>query len=228
MKTVFITGASRGLGKALAEIFADNNHNLLGPDDAYRLILHCKNSELQKPIGIECHIVNGDLVLDGEIQKLASVAERRDIDILINNAGIYCNKPFSEMSEDDFRETIKTNLLAPMFLTRALWPALKKKSGLIININSHAGKSGTNGETAYCASKHGLRGFSSALQFDATKDGIRIIDVFLGAMKTDMTKGRENFDKLINPAEAAKAIFNLCENYQSLRITEIDISRRNY
>lgn len=224
MKTVLITGASRGLGKALVEIFTSKNHNFLGPDNDYRLILHCKESELPKPMGIECDVVKGDLILDDTISSLAEY----DIDILINNAGIYINKPFAETTEDDFREIIDINLLTPILLTKALWPTLKKNSGLVININSMAGKQGGQGETAYCASKHGLRGFSSALQFDATRDGIRIIDVFLGAMQTDMAKGRKNFDKLISPSEIAKVIFNLCENYQSLRVTEIDINRRKY
>lgn len=215
MKTVLITGAGRGLGASLAHNFKFS--------EKYKVILHFKSKLLVTGF-FDWKTVKGDLRSAKTISRLA----KHDIDILINNAGVYCNKPFPEMSEDDFRKAIDTNLLAPILLTNALWPTLKKNSGLVININSLAGKQGSNGETAYCTSKHGLRGFSSALQFDATRDGIRVIDVFLGAMKTDMTKNRKDFDKLIDPKEAAQIILNLCNNYQTLRITEIDISRGNY
>jgi len=101
-------------------------------------------------------------------------------------------------------------------------------SGLIININSLAGKSGSNGESAYCASKHALRGFSSSIQFDATKYGIRVIDVYLGAVQTDMTKGRKDQEKFILPEDVAKSIFNVSKNYKSMRVTELNLNRSIY
>jgi short-subunit dehydrogenase len=99
---------------------------------------------------------------------------------------------------------------------------------VIININSLAGKSDSPGEAVYAASKHGLRGFSSCLQYDATRDGVTVLDVYLGGMQTDMTKGREGWGKLINPAKAADVIYSLGRKVSTLRITEAEIRRRRY
>ncbi|MEE9356498.1 MAG: SDR family oxidoreductase [Methylococcaceae bacterium] len=220
MKTVLITGASRGLGKALARIFIDNKDGL---------ILHSRETMIKPPPWITHEVIYGDLALGKTITRLANIAKRMDVDILINNAGIYLNKSFPDMTIAEFKEVIDINLLAPIELTKAIWPIFqKKKSGIVININSMAGKQGSNGESAYCASKHGLRGFSSSLQFDATKHNIRVIDVYPGGMRTDMTKDRANSEKLIDPCEVAQLIFKLCEDYPSMRITEIDLNRRIY
>jgi short-subunit dehydrogenase len=230
MKTVLITGANRGLGKALAECFS-YNHRRIPRSIEYKLILNARKFDLNKSrwfnflsSGCAYDFVDGDLLHSDTISKLAA----NDVDILINNAGVRFAKPFSELSEDEIRETIDTNLMAPILLTKALWTALKKNKGLVVNINSLAGKTGGNGETAYCASKHGLAGFSSALQFDATKDGIRVIDVFVGAMQTNMTKERKDYEKLIYPKDVAETIYSLCKDYASMRITEININRRRY
>lgn len=218
MKTALITGAGRGLGQALAIFFQANNYNL---------ILQCRESKIDAMTGID--VVKGDLQSEDTLAALTQFAEDRDVDILINNAGIHTNKSFADTTKDDFQQMINVNLLAPILLTKTVWPIFQQKqSGLVININSIAGKVGGNGETAYCASKYGLRGFSNALQFDATKDNIRIIDVFLGGMNTDMTKHRPDTEKLIDISEVAHLIFKLCEEYKSLRITEVDINRRKY
>lgn len=220
MKTVLITGSSRGLGKALADIFEKNNYNL---------ILHCKNSKLLKREGIICDIIKGDIRLENTISRLADIAEKRDVDILINNAGIYMNKQFSDTSYHDFKQVIDINLMAPIFLTHKIFPIFqRKKSGLIININSVASKNGSDGETAYCTSKHGLSGFTKSLQFEVTKSNIRIIDVCLGAMKTDMSKGRKDSKKFIDVYDVADLIFKICKDYSSMRINELEINRRVY
>lgn len=227
MRTILITGSSRGLGRALAFVFAKNGYNL---------ILHCRNSESLKEVKrnvlhecVRCDIIGGDIKLDDTISKIASIAEKRDVDILINNAGIYLNKQFSDMTFNDFREVINTNLIAPIFLTHKIFTIFQKKnSGLIVNINSVAGKNASDGETAYCASKHGLRGFTKSLQFDATRNNIRVIDIYSGAMKTDMSKNRKNSEKFIDVCDMARLIFKICEEYSSMRINEITINRRKY
>jgi len=123
---------------------------------------------------------------------------------------------------------VETNLIAPMLLIkRVSWMFKLEWGGVIININSAAGKQPNPIESVYCASKHGLRGFTSSLQCGVSKNA-QIIDVYLGAMKTDMTSGREDFNDFIDPSDAAQAIFALSENYKSLKIKEITIARKNY
>lgn len=205
MKTVLITGTSRGLGKCLAEVFNKNNYNV---------IYH--NGRLE-----------GDLRFSSTVDRLKEIAEEQDIDILINNAGIYSNKMFSDVHSGEFREIIDTNLLGPIFLTKAIWPIFqRKKSGLVMFINSVAGKKGSPGELAYCASKFGLRGFADSLQYDGIKDGVRVVSVYIGAMRTDMTKDKGGDPKYnISPEEVSLMVLDLCKDYKGAEISEITIDK---
>jgi len=226
-KTVLITGSSKGLGEALSLIFAKNSHDIIiHGRDAIKL------AEIKKRLiveGVICDIIVGDLLNDDTLSELAKLSDSRDIDIFINNAAIYLQKPFIEISEDEIKNILYTNLIAPILLTKKIFPIFKrKKSGLILNINSFAGKNSGDGESIYCASKHGLKGFMGSLQFDANRNGVRIVDVYLGAMNTQMVKGRKDVEKCITPSEAADLIYKLCTEYKSLRISEVDLLRRLY
>ncbi len=226
-KTVLTTGSSKGLGEALSLIFAKNSYNI---------ILHgrdiVKLEGIKKQIlneGVVCDIVVGDLLHDDTLTELAELSRSRNLDILINNAAIHLQKPFNETSENEIRNIIDTNLVAPILLTKKIFPIFERnKNGLIVNINSFAGKNSGDGESIYCASKHGLKGFMGSLQFDANRSGIRVIDVYLGAMNTQMVKGRKDGEKYINTSEAASLIYDLCTDYRSMRISEVDLLRRLY
>jgi NAD(P)-dependent dehydrogenase (short-subunit alcohol dehydrogenase family) len=147
----------------------------------------------------------------------------------VNNAGIYKNALLQEMSADEYRQILETNLVAPIMMTRRIFPILqRKRSGVIVNINSLAGKNPTHGESAYCASKHGLRGFAKSIQFEAIKDNVDVIEVYLGTMNTGMVQGRREPDKCIQTKEAAESIYNLCLQHESLRLIESEFSRRLY
>jgi 3-oxoacyl-[acyl-carrier protein] reductase len=227
-ESVLITGSSRGLGKALAYTFAKNGYNIILHGREWG-VLETMRNEIISAYPRKVQIVVGDICNEGTILQLADIAERANISGLINNAGIYMNKGFMCTAPTHFRKIIDTNLLAPILLTHRLFPLFQRKqSGIIININSIAGENGSSGETAYCASKHGLRGFSKALQFDAVKNNIRVIDIILGAMKTDMTNERSDQEKLIEPYDAARLIFKIYGEHNTLRINEISIGRRNY
>ena len=227
IKTVLITGSSRGLGKSLAFRFASEGCNI---------ILHGRSESRLKVTQyairgkrVSCDMVNGDLRSEETIQQLTDLAEERDLDILINNAGIYMNKTFADMKVSDIRDVIETNLMAPILMTHKIFPIFqKKKAGLIVSINSVAGKQGSAGETAYCASKYGLRGFTEALQFDAGRDNIRVVEIYPGAMNTDMAEGRKDLGNCINVDEMADLIFKTCEEYSSMRICTVEVKRRNY
>ncbi len=226
-KTVLITGSSKGLGKTMALVFAHNKYNVILHGRNEQRLEKAKRSVLAN--GVECDVVRGDITDEATIDSLYNAAQRRNIDVLINNAGTYVNKSFEKMEIDEFRRLIEINLISPVVLTKRIFPIFKKKSkGLIIYINSFAGKIPSDGECAYCASKHGLRGFTGSLQFDATRNNIRLIDVYLGAMKTDMTKHRTNSENFIETSDVADLILQLSKNYSSMRINEIDLGRRKY
>lgn len=225
MKTVLITGSSKGLGRKLAFTFSKNKYNV---------IIHGRNpqdmSEVADEIlknGIVCDAVLGDLNSKNTIDNLYEVARNRKLDILINNAALYTHKPFGEMSEKEFKRIIEVNLIAPALLTMKIYPIMKeRKSGLIINISSMAATVANELEAAYCASKHGLRGFARSFRYEAHRHGVGTISVYLGAMRTAMTSYREDHADLIDPHEAAGIIFNLCKDYQSLKIDEINLRRK--
>jgi NAD(P)-dependent dehydrogenase (short-subunit alcohol dehydrogenase family) len=238
-KVVLITGASRGLGKALAQEFAKIGN--------YKLILHSKESDLPelksfttwtagggtrtdmdtRPVPYE--EVKGGLESIDTIRRLQEKArEMGGIDILINNAGVHKAGSIEDVDPAYYLETTWINMIAPMLLTRYLWESVKKKKGLILFINSIAGKVGAKDEFLYCTTKHGLKGFADSIQFDATQAGINVVSAYLGAMKTDMTKHRKDYEQLMEPEEAANFLFRVCKDYASMRVTEVDICRRRY
>ena len=227
MNTVLITGSSKGLGAALAEVFSKNRYNI---------ILHGRNDDdiadvrnLVEKNGSKVHIVSGDLLDESTINNLAECAINNSVDILINNAGLYLNKSFHDMSISEFKDVINVNLVAPVSITHKIFGWFKEnKRGTIVNINSIAGKNGSDGELAYCSSKFGLRGFSESLQFEATRHGIRVVDIYLGAMKTSITKDREENELFIEPSEAANIIFDIAKEFSTLRVNEISLNRIKY
>jgi len=224
MKTALITGSSKGLGRSLASVFARNKYNV---------ILHGRDRPSMEEVaeevlktGVTCDVVLGDLSSEKTIENLHEMATGRKLDILINNAAMYTHKPFGEMTAKEMQRIIEVNLIAPALLTMKIYPIMKeRKSGIIININSMAATVANEMEAAYCASKHGLRGFARSFRYEAARNGVRMITVYLGAMRTAMTAYREDHERLIEPEEAAGIIFNLCKDYKSLKIDEIDLRR---
>jgi len=224
MKTVLITGSSKGLGRSLAVAFARNKYNV---------IIHGRHepdlAEVEGKIletHMDCRTILGDLSSQKTLEKLYEIAVERKLDVLINNAGIHAHKPFGEMTEKEMRRIIEINLIVPMQLIMKIYPLMRqRKSGIVININSMAATVANELEAAYVASKHGLRGFARSLRYEATRHGVRMVSVYLGAMRTAMTSYRTDWERLISPDEAATVIVNICKDYKSLTIDEIDLRR---
>ncbi len=228
MNNILITGASKGLGESLARAFAFEKSNLvLHGRNPVRLGRICHEI---RDVGVECRIVIGDINSPETIDALYSSVVAMKVNILVNNAGVYFKGNVNKDSTyADVRRMIETNLVAPIILTKRVLPILiDNVPSMVININSIAGKVSSPDEALYCASKHGLRGFMGSFKYEALKYRIQVVDVYLGAMNTDMAEGRPNFDKMIRKEEAAEAIVNLVKNYNSLRVSEIDILRSIY
>lgn len=226
-KTVLITGSSKGLGRSLAFVFAENKFNIILHGRDEQGLEDVKKRVLEN--NVDCDVIKGDITSEKTINRLFNAANKKNLDVLINNAGIYICKSFQNMSPEEFKRIIAVNLVAPVQLIMRIYPIfLKKKSGVIININSVAGKNPNEMEAAYCASKYGLRGFTRSFQLEATKNHVQLFSVYLGAMNTAMTKDRIDHQKLIQTDEAADLIFKICRDYQSLKINEIDLGRKRY
>lgn len=224
---VLITGSSNGLGRCLAWQFAKPENTLiLHGRNGDRLSAFC--SLLNKDHGTRAEMVLGDI--RSEITKtwLYSAALRNDIDVLINNAGIYQHGDPGKISPDELDAVIEINLIAPIRLALLIYPIMAARgSGRIVNLNSLAGREFNDREAAYCASKWGLRGFMGSFRHEARKHGVSVLDVYPGAMQTDMMLDRSGYDDMMDPDDVAEVIAGLCQHdADSLSVNEIEIGRR--
>lgn len=189
-KSGIITGASRGLGKAIAKAFAS--------EGAYVGIGYYRNqkeaeqtlSEIQKSGG-EAMLVKGDIKNASEIQDVFSsfIRERGGIDFLINNAGIMNDQPFALMSEDNWSLVTQTNLGGAFHCSRAVVRSMiARKSGVIINIGSVAGIRANPGQVNYAASKGGIEAMTRTMAVELAPLGIRVNAVFPGCLKGGMSQ----------------------------------------
>ena len=184
-KKVLVTGASRGIGKAIAIELSSN-----GAD----LCLTGRNKSelesLQKLIGGNCQIIISDLSKSEGIDELANSAQEKmgQIDILINNAGITRDNLFMRMSEEDWNEVINVNLNSIFKLTKHLIKGMiKRRYGRIINITSVIGVAGGAGQSNYSASKAGIIAMSKSLAQEVGSRSVTVNSIAPGFIETNMT-----------------------------------------
>ncbi len=109
------------------------------------------------------------------------------LDILVNNAGIgLLETPLLQTTTECWRDVIETNLTGAFIVTKAAWPALVDRKGQILNVSSIAGSQGYSGASAYCASKHGLNGFTEVLKKEGAEVGVRVLAICPGAVNTNI------------------------------------------
>ncbi len=191
MRTVLITGASRGIGAACAKEFAENE---------YRVAIHYHNSEEKARLlcerlvtaGCEVMTVQADVGNSAEVNRMVKEVEARfgKIDVLVNNAGIAMQKLFTETTDEDWEKMIATDLSAVFYGCRAVAPMMiRDHSGCIINIASMWGEVGASCEVAYSAAKAGVIGLTKALAKELGPSGIRVNAVSPGVVMTDMMAG---------------------------------------
>jgi 3-oxoacyl-[acyl-carrier protein] reductase len=189
-KVVLITGASRGIGKAIAEECVKHGAKVaftyLSSDEKARAL----EAELTAQGGIAKGF-KSDAAKYDEAQKLVEdvVAEFGTVDVLVNNAGITRDTLLMRMTEDQWDEVINTNLKSAFNLTKAVQrPMLKARYGSIINMSSVVGVSGNAGEANYAASKAGLIGFTKSVAQELGSRNIRCNAIAPGFIETEMTE----------------------------------------
>jgi NAD(P)-dependent dehydrogenase (short-subunit alcohol dehydrogenase family) len=181
-KIVIVTGASSGIGLAIARRFAAADHTVLAAGrDPGRL------SDLKRGCPA-VSIWTGDLSSAAACNSLVEycVAQYGRIDVLVNNAGIYFRRETQETTDEEWHQTLAVNLDAPFFLSRAAVPQLRASRGVIINIASDWGLRGGRKAAAYCASKGGLVLLTKAMALDLAADGIRVNAICPGDVDTPM------------------------------------------
>lgn len=185
MKTVLITGASRGIGAAIARIFAKNG---------YHTVITCKSSadalfslkeEIEKNYAVPCTAVCCDMGNFKEVDQLFKGIPAPDV--LINNAGVAYFGLLSDMSIEDWNTVMSTNLNACFYTCKLAIPHMvHQKEGRILNISSVWGSAGSSLETAYSASKGGVNSFTKALAKELAPSGITVNAIAPGVIDTAM------------------------------------------
>ena len=206
-KTVLITGASRGLGAAIARVFAKNNHNI---------ILNYNNSETEalnlteelRKYNVEVLPIKADMTNEEEIKNMVNISleQFKKIDVLVNNAGIAIDTTFEDKTKENFIKTIDTNLIGPFLASKYVGESmLKEKQGCIINISSNAGLESYYPEGLdYDASKAGLISLTHNLALHFAPY-IRVNCIAPGWINTEMNK---NLDKDYIKEEESKILLN--------------------
>ena len=197
-RCAFITGASRGIGKAIAIALAGND---------YDLYLVCKNSEdqllqlkesLEKQYSVSVTCLIGDVSSYSFIENCFSKIDH--LDVLINNAGISYIGLLSDMTPDEWNRVISINLSSAFYASKCAIPLmLQNHCGKIINISSVWGNVGSSTEVAYSASKGGLNAFTKALAKELAPSNIQVNAIACGVIDTDMNScfNKEEMDSLI-------------------------------
>ncbi|HHY62423.1 MAG: 3-oxoacyl-ACP reductase FabG [Bacillota bacterium] len=192
-ETVLITGASRGIGYATAELFAVNGYTVYANYRSSPKSLELLSEKLSER-GCTLIPLYADVSNSNDVEHM--VSQTNGVDILINNAGIAQFKQFVDMSETDWDNMMSVNLKSVYLCTHCVIPhMIKRKHGAIVNISSVWGVTGGSCEVHYSAAKAGVIGFTKALAKEMAPSGIRVNCIAPGVIETDMNKELSDYDR---------------------------------
>ncbi len=186
-KTALITGASRGIGRAIAEAYAAEGASLVLTATSLKSLAAI--SDVLSNDGIESHCIAADLSDESEIDRLFQQCLELvgHLDILVNNAGIYQGKQFEEYTREEFHRLMKVNVYAVFQLTQLAVTHMKTMGqGKVVNISSTAGLWESPNQAAYNTTKHAVIGMSKSVAMETTAYGININAICPGMVETDM------------------------------------------
>src|SRR2546423_5596658 len=206
MKRILITGASRGVGPAIAQkLAAPDVTLLLHGRDTIALAETCKSVESGCAETVK---LIHDLATEKGVANLIAQVGSDPLDVLINNAGIAVVKPFREITPDEWKQTLGVNVTAPFLLMQHFVGQMRPGSS-IVNILSIAAKTGFANWSAYCVSKFALEGLSQSIREELRDHCIRVLNVYPAATNTeiwDEVTGDWPRNKMISPEQVASAV----------------------
>jgi 3-oxoacyl-[acyl-carrier protein] reductase len=206
VKRYLITGASRGIGRAIASSLAATDVQLLlHGRDTVALSETCR---LIETCGVQPVKLIHDLAVTRGVEDLIRQVGHEPIDLLINNAGIAITKPFAEITPEEWTQTIGVNLTAPFLLIQHFAPRMRPGSS-IVNILSVAAKNAYPNWSTYCASKFALDGLSAAIREELRPRKVRMLNIYPAATDTEIwnsVPGDWPREKMMSAADIAQAV----------------------
>jgi NAD(P)-dependent dehydrogenase (short-subunit alcohol dehydrogenase family) len=219
-KTAVVTGGSKGIGLAIARRLIEEGCEVTICGRNREALASAVASLGSRAWGVVCDVRDPQAV--GNMFREVE-SRHAGLDILVNNAGVGVFKPIAEITNEEWRSVIETNLNGVFYCCRAATPLMRRRGGgYIINISSLAGKNAFAGGTAYNASKFGLNGFSEALMLDLRYDKIRVSYVMPGSVATDFTPGSAQPWKL-QAADVAQAVLDLLHMPENALASRVEL-----
>jgi NADP-dependent 3-hydroxy acid dehydrogenase YdfG len=204
-KTVLITGATSGIGKATAILLAQNNFRLIVTGRRNDRLLSLKD-EIENETGAKVFVLNFDIRNQQETEKAMESlpSEWKKIDILINNAGLAAGLSRIDNGDiDDWERMIDTNIKGLLYVTRLVSARMiERKEGHIVNISSIAGKETYPMGNVYCATKHAVQALTKGMRIDFIQYGIKVSTISPGAVETEFSLVRFKGDE-----QRAKSVY---------------------
>lgn len=217
---MLITGASQGIGRALAEEAALRGARVLAAARSTQLLDDLAAALRNR--GIQLEVLSADVTSPEDRRKMVAAAQERfgGLDILINNAGIGATGHFADADPERLRKIFEVNFFGLTETTRTFLPMLKQGNRpAIVNISSIVGKRGIPARSEYCASKFAVQGFSEALRAELAKDGVDVLVVCPGLTQTNFSKNLlEN--KALMPLDHMRGMTSEQVAQQTLRAIE--------
>jgi len=225
-----VTGASSGIGKAIAVALAEQRATLC---------LVGRRVEILATIAEQARVTTAralyhrtDLTVDQDIKALAALLQRDfgHVDVLVHGAGLCARGTMDSACVDDLDWQYRTNVRAPYLLTQAVLPLLRVRQGQVVFLNSSAGLTAKAEVGQYAATKHALKAFADSFRDEVNADGIRVLSVFLGRTATPMQAAVHKMEQrayhaelLIQPEDVAAMVLSAVRLPRTAEVTEIHI-----
>ncbi len=232
-QTALITGASGGIGSAVALALAEQGVRLVlvGRDRKALEALAARTGGFRAGQGGGTEIVQADLTDDSELLAVAAASNTGEVDLLIHSIGLFRGGPIEAAPVRDLDDQYRVNVRVPYLLTQALLPTLIRRQGQIVFVNSGAGASPARGSWgAYAATKHALRALADALRAEVNPKGVRVLTVFPGRTATSMQEEVHRFEgrpydpsHFLQPEDVAAPLVQALRLPKTAELTDLHI-----
>ncbi len=225
-KFAIVTGATRGIGRAIAETLAASGASVA---ICSRKQEEAESAAREIAAGTGAKVIGAaaDVSAEKDVKRLFEFVDRElgGLDILVNNAGIGVWAPVADLTIDDWRRVMGTNLDGVFYCCHEALPRFRRRgSGFVINISSLAGKNPMAGGSAYNASKFGLNGFSEAMMMDHRYDNVKVCYIMPGSVSTDFSiRGAGVSDWKIAPEDIAEIVLPVLRMPERTLVSRVEV-----